>query len=135
LTERITAAEFRAGIARPQGRRREHKYGARAITVDGHRFPSVLEANRYKNLKLLLRAGVIKDLKLQPRFVLDGPDSPIGAYVADFRYFERTHRAGAVVWIDVVEDAKGVETDVYKLKRALFLQLYPHIDFREIKRR
>ena len=90
-----------------------NKYHARAVRVDGIWFPSQKEAYRYLELKLLERAGVIQDLRLQVPFVLL-PKSQYGRavkYIGDFVYMENGKQ--------VVEDTKGYRTDVYKLKRRL----------------
>lgn len=92
--------------------RARSKYGAVRTEVDGISFASKKEARRYADLKLLDRAGQIADLKLQPRFPLIVNGQTVCTYVADFSY--------RVVGGDlVIEDAKGVQTDVFKLKRAL----------------
>ena len=52
--------------------RRPSKYRAIAAEVDGVRFHSKAEAKRYGELKLLLRAGSIRNLELQPEFRLRG---------------------------------------------------------------
>ena len=44
------------------------KYGNSKTKVDGIVFDSQLEARRYSELKLLLRAGKIRDLQLQKSF-------------------------------------------------------------------
>lgn len=107
------------------------KYHARKTEVDGMVFDSVKESERYRTLKLLERAGEIKNLKLQPRFLLQEPFMCDGKrerkieYVADFQY-DRNGRT-------VIEDVKGDRTQVYKLKRKLFLYRYgDSIDFREV---
>ena len=41
-------------------------------------------------------------------------------YIADFEYINETGET-------IVEDVKGVETAVFRLKRNLFLRLYPHL--------
>ena len=46
------------------------KYGNKKITVDGMKFDSQKEYHRYCELKLLERAGQIKDLELQKEFML-----------------------------------------------------------------
>lgn len=93
-----------------------NKYRAQPTHVDGIRFASKKEARRYLELKLLERAGKIKNLELQPRFdfVINGVNC--GFYKADFRYFEGNKR--------VTEDCKGVRTPVYILKRKLLRALY-----------
>lgn len=92
------------------------KYSNKPTEVDGHVFPSKREAARYKELKLMERAGVISGLELQARYPLEVNGKLVCTYVADFRYTE----VGAVV----VEDCKGCRTDVYKLKRKLMLAVY-----------
>lgn len=111
---------------------RTSKYNARKVTLDGHRFDSKKEAGRYMQLKMLERVGEISGLELQPRFELQGKFRYKGEtirkveYVADFRYVDKDGRM-------VVEDIKGYKTDVYQLKRKLFLGKYGEsIDFREI---
>ena len=106
------------------GMRRRHKYGAEKITVDGIVFDSKREATRYSELKILLRAGKIRDLILQPAFRLGTDDAPVVIrsngfpngrrvqYRADFKYFDL--EAGR----EVVEDSKGFDTPAARLKRA-----------------
>src|SRR4051812_49216783 len=90
-----------------------NKYGAIPTEVDGIRFASKREAKRYQDLKLLERAKVIRDLELQPRFKIEVGGLLICTYVADFQYRVCTDNRL------VVEDSKGVETAVFKLKRKL----------------
>ena len=99
------------------------KYNARKTILDGIKFDSKKEARRYKELKLLEKAGEIKNLQLQPRFTLQesfihqGKTERKITYIADFMYEEKNGQI-------VVEDTKGYRTDVYKLKRKLFLKRY-----------
>lgn len=118
------------------------KYHNKKITIDGHKFDSVKEANRYRDLKLLLRAGKISNLELQKVYELipaqyeevstgeiykrgDLKGAPrlkkiclehAITYVADFVYVENGKT--------VVEDTKGVKTDKYIIKRKLMLWRY-----------
>lgn len=101
---------------------RRHKYNAVPTTVDGIRFASKSEATRYAELKLLERAGKIRNLALQPKFPLVVNGIEVAQYWADFKYFEGNET--------VVEDRKGFETDVFKLKRKLFEAIYPGITFK-----
>ena len=91
------------------------KYGAKPTIVDGIRFSSQAEARRYGHLKMLERAGTIHDLELQPRFPLIVNHVKVATYVADFRY------RFFGVSVPVVEDVKGVQTPVYKLKKKMLL--------------
>lgn len=107
------------------------KYHAKKVTIDGHKFDSIKEANRYLELKQLEDAGIISDLELQPRFVLqeafrcDGNSYRKIEYIADFRYTQDEQV--------IVEDVKGMKTDVYKLKKKLFLKEYGgRVVFKEV---
>lgn len=107
------------------------KYRARKLTIDGITFDSQKEANRYCELKLMLQAGEIAKLELQPEFILqkgyrglDGKWVRAIKYRADFRV---TYPDGRVVVIDT----KGYQTKEYKLKKKLLLARYPDIYFVE----
>ena len=104
------------------------KYHNIKISVDGIKFDSKLEAERYAQLKILERAGVIRDLELQPEYELipsfrkNGKTWRKTVYKADFRYIlaedDKT----------IIEDVKGstaVITDVFRLKQKLFEYKYP----------
>ena len=93
-----------------------NKYHSKKITCDGIRFDSVHECERYQELRLLERAGEIRDLQRQVSFTLIPAQYVNGKlreracrYVADFAY----HRGDDYV----VEDAKGVRTAEYIIKR------------------
>ena len=111
---------------------KRHKYNAKKILIDGIEFDSKKEAKRYLELKMLERAGKIKNLKLQPVFLLQegfyyrGKAIRQITYRADFEYVDENGNV-------VVEDVKGVETPVYKLKKKLFLRKYYQIVFRELR--
>jgi hypothetical protein len=95
------------------------KYGnIKTVTSDGIKHDSIKEANRWCELKLLERAGVIQDLQRQVKFLLipkqDG-ERPV-YYVADFVYIENGQK--------VVEDSKGMRTKEYKLKKKMMLYFH-----------
>lgn len=108
-----------------------NKYKNTKIVVDNIKFDSNLEATRYKELKLLERAGTITDLELQPRFLLQDSFKKNGRtfrkieYVADFKYIENGKT--------IVEDVKGLQTDVFKLKHKIFEKVYPDLTLKIIK--
>ena len=109
------------------------KYNARPATVDGTRFDSQAEAARYVELRLLLRAGKIDRLELQPVFELvkkftthTGEKIRAISYFADFQYVD------LATGKTIVEDVKGMKTEVYKIKKKLLLWRYPEINFIEI---
>lgn len=100
------------------------KYRSRKVTVDGTTFDSYREAKRYRDLSLLLRAGEISDLRTQVKYTLiPGQKKPSGGteravtYTADFVYRDKTGK-------EIVEDAKGVRTQQYIIRRKLML--YTH---------
>ena len=101
------------------------KYHNEQTEIDGIKFASRHEATRYVELKYMERAHLITDLQLQWVFTLIGEqrdkdgkilERPV-KYVADFVYKDQTGKT-------VVEDAKGMRTDVYKIKRKLMLLIY-----------
>lgn len=98
------------------------KYHAKKTVVDGIAFDSRKEADRYLVLKGMEEDGSIEDLRRQvryelvPAFDVDGKHYRPVYYVADFVYREDGR--------EVVEDVKGMRTDVYKLKSKLFARRY-----------
>lgn len=113
------------------GSERMNKYRNKKVIVDGEEFDSKKEGNRYKELRLLERAGEISNLELQPRFLLQDKFKKNGKiyrkieYVADFKYIENGKT--------IVEDVKGIQTDVFKLKHKIFEKVYPDLELRIIK--
>ena len=115
---------------------RKAKYRNKPKVLNGIKFDSQKEARRYQELKLLERAGKIKDLEVQPKFNLikgvkftgDKRAKPDLRYFADFAYTDT--RTGE----RVVEDVKSVvtkESTVYKMKRHMMLAIHG-IEVREI---
>lgn len=98
------------------------KYHARKTTVNGITFDSRREADRYLVLKSMEEDGAIEDLRRQvryeliPSFDVDGRHYRPVYYVADFVYSKNGY--------EVVEDVKGMRTDVYRLKSKLFAIRY-----------
>ena len=109
------------------------KYGNKKTVIDGYTFDSKLEAKRFGELKLFLKQGTIsnlvlqKEFELQPSFKSNGKTERAIKYICDFYYTDKQGK-------EYVEDAKGFKTDVYAIKRKLFLFKYPHISFKEITR-
>jgi len=93
-------------------------------------FDSKKEAKRFDELLLLAKQGIIKNLTLQPEFEIiptvrwNKKTLCKIKYIADFKYEQNENI--------VVEDVKGFKTDVYQLKKRLFLLQNPTLDFREI---
>jgi hypothetical protein len=102
-----------------------NKFHAKAEVREGKRFHSGREAKRYKELQLLERQGLIKDLRRQVRYILiptqyDDKGKLVERccnYYADFVYKDQTGKV-------IVEDSKGFKTQEYIIKRKLMLQLY-----------
>ncbi len=121
----MTPKEVLAEIKDAKPKRSKYGVLLNRPKVDGIRFASQAEENRYHELKALEKAGAICALRTQPRYALEVRGVLICTYVADFVYFEEV--AGGVA---VVEDVKGVLTDVYKLKKKLMKAIYG-IEIRE----
>ena len=116
------------------------KYKNKKYTApDGEVFDSYREYKRYCELKMLERAGQIRELKRQVKFVLIPTQRAYTmevykkgehkgelkqgkvlekecAYYADFTYYDGD--------LYVVEDAKGVRTEVYNIKKKLMLKVH-----------
>ena len=110
------------------------KYRNVKTTLDGISFDSRKEANRYAELRILEKAGLIQNLQMQVKYVLipeqREPDT-LGArggvhkgrliekecaYIADFVYEEDGK--------SVVEDTKVFRTKDYIIKRMLMLKVH-----------
>lgn len=109
-TEHMTAAEYREMM---QGGKKRNKYNAQKTEFNGRTYDSKHEANRAAELELLKKAHEVVKVFYQVPFELPGEIK----YIADF----------VIIWTDghwTVEDAKGVLTDVYKLKKKLMRERY-----------
>ena len=125
------------------------------VEIDGkiHNFPSKAEALRYLDLKRLKDAGIVKEIELQPVFELQpkyqkccghvwtgplckskmpcglcGKEMPIiraRVYRADFRV---TYADGH----QEIEDVKGMETEMFKIKRDFFEFKYPELSIKVV---
>lgn len=100
---------------------KKSKYRAVKTTIDDITFDSLKEARRYKELKVLERAGMITNLRLQVPYILI-PKSKYGRaikYIADFVYSD-------VNGCEIVEDVKSIatKTPLYKLKKRLMQEIY-----------
>lgn len=106
------------------------KYGNKKVVRDGIEFDSIKECQRYCELKLMQRAGLISDLQTQVSFELIPAQRIDGKvveravnYIADFVYQQDGQK--------VVEDTKGFRTKDYVLKRKLMLWVH-NILIREV---
>lgn len=100
------------------------KYRNIPVQIGEYKFDSKKEGRRYEELVLKVKAGLITDSIVHPKFELSINKFKIGTYSADFEYREN----GALI----VEDVKGwVRTESYRLKRKLMKALH-NIEIREI---
>jgi hypothetical protein len=114
---------------------KRNKYGVSPRedrTHDGIVFASKREATRYRELRLLEKCGEIISLEMQPKFPF-----PMGfSYIADFSYKEHfltnIGRSGGYRG-PIIEDVKGVETAVFKIKLKCMKYFYPDVELRVIR--
>ena len=110
--------------------RSRNKYGNKKVEVDGIKFDSKHESDIYLKLKTAERCGAIHNLRLQVPFVLQDKYTINGKtvraikYIADFTFENKD--GSQEVW-----DAKGIKTEVYKLKKKLFEYRYG-IEIKEV---
>lgn len=99
----------------------KRKYGNKPIEVDNILFASRKEARRFADLRLMERAGQIKDLKVHPAFPLDVNGHPVCRYTADFSYVTTATETR------VVEDVKSPATrreTAYRIRFRLFRAIH-----------
>ncbi len=132
VIKRLDAPEVQEDLAK-----RRAKYGSKRTIFNGITFASAKEAKRYQELLLIEKAGWLKDLTLQPWFILqeafrdrDGKAHRAIWYVADFQYQNCGTGVSPCEPI-TVEDCKGYRTDIYRLKKKLFLKRYQDLIFIE----
>lgn len=109
-----------------------NKYKNKVVEVDGIKFQSIKEKNRYVQLKLLEKAKLIEQLELQKTFQLQPSFKKNGktyrkiTYTADFYYYDNHLNRY------VVEDTKGFKTETYKIKKKMFEYVYPELELIEL---
>ena len=101
---------------------KKNKYNAKPTEVDGFRFDSKREAERYTELKLLKKSGEVIQFLRQVPFHLPGSVT----YRVDFMIF---WNGGTVSF----EDVKGVETQSFKEKKKIVEELYKPIVIEVVK--
>lgn len=93
-------------------------------------FASAKEMNRWNELRIDQLGGHISNLQYQERFILKEKTDNSGAitYISDFSYYDLKNRK----WI--CEDVKSPMTrklSTYRMKKKMFLDLFPNIEFKE----
>lgn len=128
--DRVSRAEAQKLL---KAQKKPHKYHAKRTVIDGIKFDSQKEAERWSELKLLERAGRIGELRRQVVYGLHAPVlsahsatstcsvgfiwwAIVSTYIADFSYVEN----GEIT----VEDCKGMPTPAYRQKRKHMLIEY-----------
>ena len=114
----MTSAEFReyqrtGKMPGSEPAKKKNKYGNVRKHVDGLKFDSTREADRFGILMLKHKAGLISKPVLQYEFKLVGC-----SYVCDFLYLDYEKKNF------VVEDSKGCRTDEYKIKAKQMKEIY-----------
>lgn len=115
---------------------KRRKYGNSKVECDGHIFDSNKEYLRYLDLKLMVKAKLIYDLRLQVKFVLakgvklagETRKKPDLRYVADFVYVD------VATGETIVEDVKSKATRklaAYRNKKHLMKVIYK-LDINEV---
>jgi hypothetical protein len=105
----------------PNKTRRPNKYFAKKTVAMGLKFDSKWEAERWGQLKSMERAGIVTQLERQIRYDLTINDIKICSYIADFRYLLEEENG---LFKLVVEDAKGILTPEFKLKKKLMKAIH-----------
>ncbi len=112
---------------------RGNKYSAKkTLCANGHNHASKREAKRCDELHLLQRAGEITHLEIEPKFTFIVNGAPMkmlngqnASYRPDFTYFTADAQ--------IAEDVKGMVTEAFRLRSALFRACYPGVELRIIK--
>ena len=113
---------------------KSNKYHNTKVIYKGIKFDSKKERDRYINLKQLEKARIIKELELQPKFLLldtihyKDKTYPKTYYKADFKYFD--NQKGKYITEDIKSPITAKDK-VYRLKIKMLLTKYPDIDFIE----
>jgi hypothetical protein len=101
------------------------KYHNKSSVYDGYYYASKLEAGHAQNLDILKKAGKVKKWERQIPIDLMANGVKICRYYCDFKVWWKDGRV-------TLEETKGIETDVYRIKRklleALYLPAHPEID-------
>ena len=127
----LSQSQIKRLVHQRDNKPKQPKYGNHKILVDGEKVAdSKHEFKRLNDLKVLQRAGEIKDLQTQVRYNLIPGQKICGVkvrgtdYIADFIYWTKDDQF-------ICEDAKGHKTPDYIIKRKL-MKLIHDIDVVEV---
>ena len=130
MTNYLSQSQIRK-MVRQRIKPKQQKYGNHKVVVDGEKVAdSQHEYRRLNDLKVLERAGEIKELHTQVRYNLIPSQKICGEkvrgtdYIADFVYWTKDNQF-------ICEDAKGHKTADYIIKRKL-MKLIHNIDVVEV---
>ena len=131
MTNYLSQSQIKRLVQQRLKKPKQQKYGNHKVIVDGEKVAdSKHEYSRLCELKVLQRAGEIKDLQTQVRYNLIPAQKICGktergvSYIADFVYWTKDGQF-------ICEDAKGHKTDAYIIKRKL-MKLVHNIDVVEV---
>ena len=131
MTNYLSQSQIKRLVQQRLKKPKQQKYGNHKVIVDGEKVAdSKHEYSRLCELKVLQRAGEIKDLQTQVRYNLIPEQKICGEkvrgtdYIADFVYWTKDNQF-------ICEDAKGHKTDAYIIKRKL-MKLIHNIDVVEV---
>lgn len=131
MTSYLSPAQIKRLAHKREAKPKKPKYGNHKVIVDGEKVAdSQHEYRRLNDLKVLQRAGEIKELHTQVRYnlippqVIDGKRERGTDYIADFVYWTKDGQF-------ICEDAKGHKTADYIIKRKL-MKLIHNIDVVEV---
>ena len=131
MTNYLSQSQIKRLVQQRLKKPKQPKYGNHKVVVDCEKVAdSKHEYSRLCELKVLQRAGEIKDLQTQVRYNLIPAQKICGktergvSYVADFVYWTKNDKF-------VCEDAKGHKTADYIIKRKL-MKLIHNIDVVEV---
>ncbi|MGZ2484312.1 hypothetical protein ACVITL_002835 [Rhizobium pisi] len=116
MTEVLTREQYLEAVSKPK---RRNKFGAKKTMFEGILFDSKREADVYRDLKLLERAGRISGFERQRKFELIVNGAIIGTYRADFAFVDHD-QDGRLRVVDV----KGVVTRDFRRVQKIIKAAY-----------
>ncbi|MES2395060.1 MAG: DUF1064 domain-containing protein [Bacteroidota bacterium] len=110
------------------------KYKNKKVEIDGYKFDSIKEGNKYIELKNLKVGGIVKDFTVHPKFSIieafekDGVKHRVRYYIADFDvYYADGMREIIDIKPYIKKTGKYFLTAVFLIKARLFDLKYPDL--------